>query len=406
MISTATRGRFVFLALMLPLSACGRETLPTHPEESELSPSVPTFSSGSGSGGSVTLQVRKSGTGPGTVTSSPSGISCGSSCSRTFSTGTTVTLSATPATGSVFGGWSGGGCSGTGSCTIRLDASTIVTATFNSSGGQTGPFTLTVTKVQNSQSAGSVTSSPAGINCGTDCSESYPAGTTVTLTASPTSGQFSGWTGGPCSGSTNPSCTFVLNANTTTTATFGTQSPAFIESTLPNGNVGADYAVSINTTGGGGGQDEFSIVAGSLPDGLQMAKFFGVQSTLISGRPTRQQTSTFTVRVQDEGGSATRTFSITIDPPVTLVITLPGPTARSGTVGSAYFQNLFASGGETPYAWSITGGQLPPGLRLVSASNGNRIEGTPTTAGTFTFTLTVRDKGGQQASQQTSITIS
>lgn len=65
--------------------------------------------------------------------------------------------------------------------------------------------------------------------------------------------------------------------------------------------------------GGQGGPDEFSIVAGALPDGLSMQKSFGVQSTLIFGRPTRQQTSTFTVRVQDASGSATRTFSITID---------------------------------------------------------------------------------------------
>ena len=179
----------------------------------------------------------------------------------------------------------------------------------------------------------------------------------------------------------------------------------FLESTLPDGNVGADYAVSINTNGGTGGQDEFSIVAGSLPDGLSMQKFFGVQSTIITGRPQRIQTSTFTVRAQDNSSSATRTFTITIHGAVTLAITLPGPIAKSGTVGTFYFQNLFGSGGETPYTWSITGGQLPPGLRLVAASNGNRIEGTPTTRGTFTFTLTVRDKGGQQTSQQTTITI-
>jgi len=111
------------------------------------------------------------------------------------------------------------------------------------------------------------------------------------------------------------------------------------------------------------------------------------------------------VRVDDGAETATRTFTITIQPPVTLAITLPGPTAKSGTVGSFYFQNLFASGGETPYSWSITGGQLPPGLRVVAASNGNRIEGTPTTRGTFTFSLTVRDPARQQASQQTSIPI-
>jgi hypothetical protein len=399
--SIARYGPSALLTLCLPLGACVRDNPPMQPQRS-----VPTLASGSGSGGSVTLRVTKSGTGAGAVTSSPSGINCGATCSRSFSRGTTVTLSATPAAGSVFGGWSGGGCSGTGSCVVRLDGSTTVAATFTATGatGGGGPFTFMVTNVQNG-GAGTVTSSPAGISCGTACSASFLAGTSVTLTASASSGQFSGWSGGPCSGSTSPTCTLVLNANTTTTATFGSRPLAFIESTLPDGNVGADYAAFINTTGGSGGPDEFSLAAGSLPDGLQMAKSFGVQSTVISGRPTRQQTSTFTVRVQDQSGSATRTFIITIGPPVTLAITLPGPTASSGSVGSSYFQNLFASGGQTPYTWSITGGQLPPGLALIRASNGNRIEGTPTTAGTFTFTLTVRDQGGQQASQQTTITI-
>ena len=54
-------------------------------------------------------------------------------------------------------------------------------------------------------------------------------------------------------------------------------------------------------------------MAGSLPDGLQMDKSFGVQSTLIHGRPTRIQTSTFTVRVDDGAETATRTFTITIN---------------------------------------------------------------------------------------------
>jgi hypothetical protein len=226
------------------------------------------------------------------------------------------------------------------------------------------------------------------------------------LFASPTTGHFASWTGGPCAGSTNPSCTFSLGANTTATARFASQPLTFLESTLPDGNVGADYSVSINTTGGSGTErHEFSIVAGSLPDGLQMDKFFGVQSTLIHGRPTRMQTSTFTVRVDDGAETATRTFTITINAAVTLAITLPGPTAQSGTLGQFYFQNLFASGGRTPYNWSITGGTLPPGLQIIRASNGNRIEGTPTARGTFTFNLTVRDQDGQQATQVTSITI-
>jgi subtilisin family serine protease len=77
-----------------------------------------------------TLTVGKSGTGSGSVTSSPAGINCGATCSHAFADGTPVTLTATPATGSSFAGWSGGGCSGTSTCVVTLNESTSVTATF------------------------------------------------------------------------------------------------------------------------------------------------------------------------------------------------------------------------------------------------------------------------------------
>jgi hypothetical protein len=142
----------------------------------------------------------------------------------------------------------------------------------------------------------------------------------------------------------------------------------------------------------------------SLPDGLTMASFYGVQSTIISGTPTKLQTTTFTVQVKDNTGVATQALSITIDPPPLLVIT--SPTPPPATVGTSYFTNLFASGGVQPYTWSITAGQLPPGLALVKGSNGGTtISGTPTTKGTFTFTETVTDSTGAQASQQFSITV-
>ena len=86
-----------------------------------------------------TLTAAKSGTGSGTVTSSPSGINCGSACSSSYASGTAVTLTATADTDSVFAGWSGGGCSSTGTCTVTLSANTIVTAAFNTSSTGTAP---------------------------------------------------------------------------------------------------------------------------------------------------------------------------------------------------------------------------------------------------------------------------
>lgn len=393
---------FFVLGALLILSACERQ-----------SPSQPTSESRYGltndqlplsSSKRPTLQVQIAGAGAGTVTSSPKGISCGSDCDQSFPVGTAVTLTATPNPGSEFIGWSGGGCSGTGPCTTTLQGNTTVIAVFEPAGGGQR-FILTVNKELGGLGAGVVSSNPDGIDCGSTCVASFPAGTSITLFASPDAGEFTGWTEGPCAGSTDQSCAFTLDANTTVTAGFATRPLAFLDTTLPDGNLGAEYTAFINTTGGFGSPDEFRIIDGRLPRGLRMDRSFGVQSTLIHGVPTQIGTSTFTVQVEDQSGTATQEFSITINGPTPVVITLPGPVAREGTVGEFYFQNLFASGGSPPYDWSITGGQLPPGLGLVSAQNGNRIEGTPTTAGTFVFTLTVMDQLGQTTSQETSITI-
>ena len=81
--------------------------------------------------GTYTLTVAKAGTGTGTVTSAfPVGINCGTTCSVSVTSGTFVTLTAAAASGSTFGGWSGGSCSGTASCATTVTANTTVTATF------------------------------------------------------------------------------------------------------------------------------------------------------------------------------------------------------------------------------------------------------------------------------------
>ena len=76
------------------------------------------------------LTVSKTGAGSGTVTSNPAGISCGVTCSAAFATGTMVTLTAAPAAGSTFTGWSGS-CTGTGACTVTMSAARAVTASFS-----------------------------------------------------------------------------------------------------------------------------------------------------------------------------------------------------------------------------------------------------------------------------------
>ncbi|MDP3824311.1 MAG: PQQ-dependent sugar dehydrogenase [Burkholderiales bacterium] len=151
-------------------------------------------------------------TGSGSVGSLPAGITCPTDCTEAFTAGTNVTLTATPATGFQFTGWSGAGCPGTGTCVVAVNAATSVTATFTPVA--TGQFALQVI----TQGSGSVASSPAGIACGSDCSETYPQNTSVTLSATPLSGAtFSGWSGA-CAGT--GACTVVMSATRTVTATF------------------------------------------------------------------------------------------------------------------------------------------------------------------------------------------
>src|SRR5437660_6880204 len=76
-----------------------------------------------------TLGVSVTGGTGGKVTSSPAGIDCGATCSAGFNSGTPVTLTATPASGWLFQGW-GGACSGTGTCSLTMDASKSATASF------------------------------------------------------------------------------------------------------------------------------------------------------------------------------------------------------------------------------------------------------------------------------------
>jgi Divergent InlB B-repeat domain len=161
---------------------------------------------------SLVLTVSLSGTGQGTVSSSPDGISCGTDCAETYSSSTVVTLSAIAESGSTFDGWSGGGCTGTGTCTVMGNTPVTVGAAFNIAPPTFYPLSVAVA------GPGKVTSSPTGITCGTDCTEPYTSGANVTLTATPNKGaQFLGWSGA-CQGT--GTCSVTVQAATSVAATF------------------------------------------------------------------------------------------------------------------------------------------------------------------------------------------
>jgi hypothetical protein len=156
------------------------------------------------------LTVSKTGTGGGVVSSNPSGISCGATCSHAFDDGAVVTLSATPNPTSTFTGWSGD-CAGTGACVVTMDAARNVTASFTEVS-----YAINVSKA--GAGLGLVTSSPAGITCGATCSANFLQSTVVTLTATPdAASSFAGWSGA-CSGT--GSCILAMDATKNVTATF------------------------------------------------------------------------------------------------------------------------------------------------------------------------------------------
>jgi Divergent InlB B-repeat domain len=172
----------------------------------------------------ATLTVAPAGAGAGSVSADVGAISgcsaAGGTCSSAYREGTVVKLHATEEPGSRFAGWSGGGCSGTSpDCEVTMMADTTVTATFE----PVPTYALTVTKA--GSGAGTVTSAPAGIDCGSTCAASFEEGAQVTLTAA--AGEhstFTGWSGA-CTG-TASTCKVTMSAAKEAVATFAQDPPA------------------------------------------------------------------------------------------------------------------------------------------------------------------------------------
>ncbi len=168
-------------------------------------------------------------------------------------------------------------------------------------------------------------------------------------------------------------------------------------STLRSGTQGSSYSNPLQASGGTAPYT-WSVTSGTLPPGLSLAATTGI----VSGTPTVSGTFSFTATVADSESPA-QTKSVTtsiVVAPASLAIT--SSTLSSGTSGTAYSSTLQASGGTAPYTWSITSGTLPAGLTLSSTTG--VISGTPTAAGTFSFTARVADSASP--AQKTSATIS
>ena len=209
-------------------------------------------------------------------------------------------------------------------------------------------------------------------------------------------------TSGQLSGPATASGTFSFVVRATDTAgTVGTRSLSIVVATkldisttsLTPGTKGEAYQAPVDTTGGVGTKT-WSISGGALPDGLTLNA-----SGVVIGTPTATGSFNATVHVTDALGIvATKAFSLLIASPVTV----DTPSLPAGRATVPYSVPLSASGGASPYQWSIASGGLPAGLSL---SPGGVVAGTPTAASTTTVQVRATDTAGRSGVRSYTVTI-
>jgi len=163
-------------------------------------------------------------------------------------------------------------------------------------------------------------------------------------------------------------------------------------SSLPNGVVGTPYQISLQASGGDGTY-VWALSVGTLPNGLTLDP-----DGTLSGTPTTPGVFTSSITVTSAGQTIIAGFAIRVFNPLAIT-TAP---LLDGLVGSAYSQALTATGGDGQYTWSLSVGTLPDGLTFDPGSG--VISGTPSSVGTFDFTVQVTS-AGLTASEDYSITI-
>jgi hypothetical protein len=173
--------------------------------------------------------------------------------------------------------------------------------------------------------------------------------------------------------------------------------PVLSTTSLPAATVGTNYSQSLSATAGTPPYS-WSIVSGALPPGVNLAP-----GGALSGTPTTAGTYDFAAKVTDSSNlSDSKSLRLTVNAAQS-TLTITTNSVSSGVAGIAYTSTVAASGGQGPYAWSVSSGGLPPGVSLQSSSG--QLNGTPSTPGNYVFSVRVTDAGGRTAEKSLTILV-
>ncbi len=182
-------------------------------------------------------------------------------------------------------------------------------------------------------------------------------------------------------------------------------SVAISTTSLPSGKVSSSYSAAVNALGGCTPY-KWSILSGTLPAGVTSTISTTTTSLLLTGTPKTASTYSPTVQVTGCGGSTYKaSYTIAIQPSGSVQISTT--SLPNGIVGSTYSAAVSATGGCTPYKWSIASGSLPAGVTSTASSTTSSLllSGTPTTASTYSPTVQVAGCNGTSSADAYTITI-
>jgi hypothetical protein len=169
---------------------------------------------------------------------------------------------------------------------------------------------------------------------------------------------------------------------------------------LPNGQVGSAYSAALAATGGSLPY-KWTIASGTLPAGLSLNGSAGT----ITGTPTASANATALKFTVTDSSSPAQSQSVTLSLTINASgLTITTSSLPNGQVGIAYSATLAATGGTSPYTWTITSGALPAGLSLNGSAG--TITGTPTSSASATsLVFGVHDSSASVQSQSVTLSI-